>query len=84
MNEYHPILCNDGWHSITNYEGFTTLAVGDMVKVQDGYSRLVSIERSVVEPFITYNLDVISDEEVEKEENDNYYANGICAHNAPC
>ena len=87
MNEYHPILCDDGWHSITNYEGFTTLAVGDMVKVQDGYSRLVSIERSVVEPFITYNLDVISDEEVERNDNDvndNYYANGICAHNVPC
>ena len=86
MNEYHPILCSDGWHSITNYNGYPTLAEGNMVKTQDGYSRLVSLQRTVVEPFITYNLDVVENHEVENdvEINDNYYANGICAHNAGC
>ena len=84
MNEYHPILCSDGWHSITNYNGYPTLAEGDMVKTQEGYSRLVALQRTVVEPFITYNLDVVENHEVENDVdiNDNYYANGICAHNA--
>ena len=82
MNEYHPILTRQGWHSITNYEGYNTLVIGDEVKTLDGYSKIVNIERWINEPITTYNLDVV-DALGRDREYDNYFANGICVHNPP-
>lgn len=75
MNEYHPILTTDGYHSITNYEGFETLMIGDAVITQEGISKIVKIIRYVQEPETMYNLSV-------DNKNHNYIVNGIVVHNA--
>jgi intein/homing endonuclease len=36
MTDYHPFYTLDGWKSITNYLGYDTLQVGDIVKTIDG------------------------------------------------
>ena len=86
MHAYHPILTQDGWHSITNYNGMETLVVGDIVKTDSGWSELININRYTDDnEWTMYNLDVIDDmEDPDDDSNDNFYANGMCAHNIPC
>ena len=85
MNAYHPILTIDGWKSITNFNGYPTLCENDYIKTIDGYSKLKLIERKNSEqPVTMYNIGVIDDEETEDiniNKDDNFYVNGICAHN---
>lgn len=84
MNAYHPLYTDNGWHSITNYNNYETLIVGDKTKTIDGWTKIININRYISEPVITYNLDVIDiDEEFDSEINDNFYANGIVVHNPP-
>lgn len=83
MNEYHPLLTENGWHSITNYNSYDTLVVGDKLRTIDGLDEIVSINRYIGEPTIMYNLDVQGiTEEIDNDTQDNYIAGGIFAHNA--
>jgi hypothetical protein len=88
MTDYHPLYTKDGWKSLTNFNGYETLKVGDIVKTVDDWSEIVSIERySLEEPITTYTLNVIdNDERIDNDMNDGFYANGVLAHNAasPC
>ena len=86
MNEYHPILTKDGFHSITCYKGYDPLYIGDMVVTTQGLKEIINIERTwLKEPLITYNLDVIDiNENNDIDINDTYVANGMVVHNAAC
>ena len=86
MNEYHPILTKDGFHSITCYKGYDPLYIGDMVVTTQGLKEIINIERTwLKEPLITYNLDVIDiNENNDIDINDTYIANGMVVHNAAC
>lgn len=88
MNAYHPIYCEDGWHSITQYNDCPELCVGNVAKTFDGWSEVVSIERYTSEPIVTYNLDVQDENEcangIDDDINDNFFANGVCVHNGGC
>ena len=85
MNAYHPIYTDEGFHSITCHNGYDELVVGDVVKTADGWTVVTHIKRYTSEPIITYNLDVIdNDETIDNEENDTFIANSIIVHNASC
>ena len=85
MNAYHPLYCKGGFKSITQYNGYDELVVGDIVKTVDGWTEIMSINRYFSDPIITYNLDVHDiGEEPDININDNYYANGIVAKNPVC
>lgn len=85
MNAYHPIYTDEGFHSITCHNGYDELVVGDVVKTADGWTAVIRIKRYTSEPIITYNLDIIdNDEAIDNEENDTFIANGIVVHNAGC
>ena len=86
MNEYHPILTDNGWHSLTHYNNYDELVIGDNCKTASGWSKIISIDKySSEEGVKMYNLDVIDkDENVDIELNDNFIANNIIVHNAYC
>ena len=89
MTDYHPLYTLDGWKSITNYLGYDTLQIGDIVKTADGQSEIIGITQyQNLQPILTYTLDVATTEELlngrDDNTNDNFYANGIVAHNASC
>ena len=85
MNEYHPIYTKEGFHSITNYNGYDELVVGDEVKTLNGWVKVVNINRYKSDPMVTYNLDVIDiDEDPDNESNDTFFANGVVVHNGFC
>lgn len=87
MNAYHPLLTQDGFHSLTNHEGYETLVVGDMVKdIELEWNTISLIERFVLEsPMTTYNLDIKNiDEMIDDDTNDTFIANGLVVHNASC
>lgn len=83
MNAYHPIYCETGFKSITCHNSYDELVVGDNVKVLNGWSKIVEINRYESEPIVTYNL-AISDieENPDDDTNDTFYANGVVVHNA--
>ena len=82
MTNYHPLYTKDGFHSITNKDGYDTLVVGDIVKTIDGWSELVEIELYETEPMNVYNLNIKDyDEIIDDDTNDTYYVDGILAHN---
>lgn len=85
MTDYHPLYTKEGFKSLTNYMGFETLTEQDYVKTKEGYTKISKIERYTTEPIVTYNLDIVDfNEEIDNDENDNFFANGIVVHNAPC
>lgn len=89
MTDYHPLYTLDGWKSITNYLGYDTLQVGDIVKTIDGQSEIIGITQyQNLQPILTYTLDVATTEELlngrDNNTHDNFYANGVVAHNADC
>lgn len=88
MTDYHPLYTAAGWKSLTRYRGYEKLSEADVVKTYGGWANIVSIERYILdEPIVTYTLDVIGfDEESDRDDNtnDNFYANGVVAHNASC
>ena len=87
MNEYHPILTEDGFHSITRHNGYDPLYIGDKAVTNSGLKEIVKIERTwLKEPLITYNLDTINYDEIDVDDdtNDTYIANGVVVHNAAC
>lgn len=85
MNAYHPIYTETGFHSITRHKGYEELVVGDICRTKDGWTIVTDIKHYGSEPIITYNLDVIDNDEIlDNEENDTFIANGIVVHNASC
>ena len=85
MNAYHPLYTTSGWKSLTNYNGYETLQVTDCLKTPDGWIAIKTINRYISEPITTYNIDVIDIDEIpDNEIHDNFYANGILAHNGFC
>lgn len=87
MNEYHPILTQNGWHSLTRYNSYDTLEIGDICKTTGGWSSITAIDRTVNPSGITmYNLDVAdkTETEIDNELNDNFIANNIVVHNPFC
>lgn len=56
MAEGHPLYTEDGWHSITNKDGYPTLVVGDRVRGAFGYVEITDIKVVDVEPTMVYSL----------------------------
>lgn len=86
MNAYHPILTENGFHSLTNYNNYDTLKIGDLVITKEGKSAIVNIDRFFLKnPILTFNLDVRDiDEYLDNDKNDTFIANSIVVHNAAC
>ena len=84
MNAYHPILTKNGFHSLTNYNNYPMLCVGDFARdAYLGWNEIVNIERYISEPIVTYSLAVKDfNEQVDDDTNDTFIANGIVVHNA--
>ena len=86
MTDYHPLYTINGWSSLTDKK-YNQLKIGDLVKTQNGWSKIIDIiQYTLKEPITTYTLDVRDNDEmlIDDEINDNFYANGIVAHNAAC
>jgi hypothetical protein len=86
MNAYHPVYTEDGFHSLTNHEGYDTLVIGDRVCGFDGYHTIVDIiETHLSEPITTYNL-AIKDmtESIDDDTYDTFIVNNCVVHNAAC
>ena len=82
MTDYHPLYTQEGWHSITNHNGYDTLIEGDIVKTPNGWSRILRIELYVTDPKKTYNLAIKDfDEVVDDDTDDGFFADGAFAHN---
>lgn len=72
MNIYHPLYTQDGWKSITRYNGLPELTIEDKLLNSEGeYIGIKSIENVVIEEETYYTLKV--------EGNNNFYVNGILA-----
>lgn len=85
MNAYHPLYTENGFHSITRYNDYDELVVGDVVKTVDGWAAITNINRYTSDPIITYNLDIRDvGEDPDVDTNDTYYANGIVVKNGFC
>ena len=86
MTEYHPIYTQNGWRSLTNYNGYGTLMVGDIAKTINGWSKITNIVRYQNDVrTTTYTLDIVDiGENPDIEINDSFYANGIVVHNSMC
>ena len=86
MTDYHPLLTTNGWHSLTNHNGYDLLTTNDHVITLDGPSKIENIILYTNDNFIdTYTIDAIDlDENEDNDTNDNFIANGIVVHNANC
>ena len=72
MTDYHPIYTSTGWKSYTNRNGYPKPKVGDLVKSNNGYKKLVEIKPYVgKEDF--YDFEIISKD---GKRVNNYFANG--------
>lgn len=78
VTDYHPIYTKDGWKSQTNRNGYEKPEVGDEVKTQDSWKKLVKIEEYTGEEDC-YDFAIISEEGVAV---DNYFANGTLVQNS--
>lgn len=58
MAESHPLYTEDGWHSITNKDGYPTLVVGDKVLGINGYVEIEQLQVVDAEPTMVYSLSV--------------------------
>ena len=86
FNEYHPIYTENGFHSLTNHNGYDTLVIGDNVKTNNGWSKIIDIKTYQVEtPIITYNLAIKDlDEDKDDDTYDTFIVNSAVVHNAAC
>ena len=76
--DYHPIYTKDGWKSYTNRNGYEKPVIGDMVKTNGKYLKIIDIK------VYTGKEDFYDFAVVDKNNNfvDNYYANGILVQSA--
>lgn len=86
MNAYHPIYTTKGFHSLTNYDGYETLVIGDQVKGFSGNHTIIDIvEIQSKEPITTYNLAVKDlNEQTDNDIYDTFIVNDCIVHNAEC
>lgn len=78
----HPIYSNKGWSALNveltkekyNIE-VAELQIGDVIKLYDGTTKILSIE-IIEEPTMTFTLKDV-------EDNANFFANGCLVHNRP-
>lgn len=87
MNAYHPLLTQNGFHSLTNHNNYDTLVEGDYVRdAYLGWNKIINIERYVATQAITtYNLDIKNfEEDIDDDSEDTFIANGLIVHNASC
>ena len=84
MTDYHPLLTINGWHSLTNHNGYELLTIDDYVITLDGPKKIENIILYSNDNYIdTYTIDAIDlDENKDNDTNDNFIANGIVVHNA--
>lgn len=72
MNIYHPLYTQDGWKSITRYNGLPELTIEDKLLNSEGeYIGIKGIENVVIDEATYYTLKI--------EGNNNFYVNGILA-----
>lgn len=86
MNAYHPIYTKDGFHSLTEYNGYTKLCIGDEVCCFDGFHTITNIIETYLDtPIVTYNLATKNlDESADNDTYDTFIVNGCVVHNAAC
>lgn len=82
----HRLLTDRGWVCVdSEYQRFidlTPLHVGDRVMTANGYVSITKLNIYHCDPTPTYCLMVMDyDEEVDDDTDDNFYVNGIVAHN---
>lgn len=58
MSEGHPLYTKDGWHSITNKNGYPTLKIGDEVLMFTGYAKILDLQVVDTELVPVYSLTV--------------------------
>ncbi len=58
MAEGHPLYTADGWHSLTNKNGYPTLAVGDKILSAFGYIEITELGVVDTEETAVYSLSV--------------------------
>lgn len=69
QNMYHEMYTKEGWKSLTNLNGNETLEVGDIVKTENGWKEIKTIDIELRhEETKLYTIDT--------EDNNNFYANG--------
>ena len=72
MTMYHPLYTKNGWKSITGYNDYDILNIGDEVKTIGGWKKILNINVSMLKENIdTYTIKV--------QDSDSYYANEILA-----
>ena len=73
MNMYHPLYTEEGWKSLSSFNGYETLKVGDRVKSEEEYKEITEIKVDLSsKPVNMYTINV--------EGLDNFYVNGTLAH----
>jgi intein/homing endonuclease len=85
MTDYHPLYTKEGWSSISD-KNYRQLKIGDEVKTVDGWSKVTRIILYQNSKFMTTYTLAIRDygEDPDNDDNDNFYANGMLAHNVRC
>ena len=69
--DYHPVYTKQGWKSLTQRNGYPIPQVGDEVKTQNGWKKIVNIEKfEGLED--CYDFKIINEE---GEQINNYFAN---------
>lgn len=58
MSEGHPLYTRNGWHSITNKNGYPTLVIGDEILCSYKYVAIQDIQVIETEPVMVYSLGV--------------------------
>ena len=76
--DYHPIYTKEGWKSYTNRNNYPKPVLGDQIKTNNGYKKLINIETYTGKDNF-YDFKVKSED---GKEINNYFANGILVHSA--
>ena len=76
--DYHPIYTKEGWKSQTNRNGYEKPVIGDEVKTENGWKKLIEIEEYTGKEDC-YDFAVTS---AEGKAIDNYFANGTLVQNS--
>ena len=82
FNSYHPILTTKGYRSITKYNDYERLEIGDIAIDSNNHKlKITNIDRYLAKtPEMTYNLLIKGINENFLEEEYAYIANGVLVH----
>ena len=71
VTDYHPIYTKEGWKSLTRRNGYEVPKIGDEVKAQTGWKKLISIEEyNGLEDFYDFEIESNDGKKI-----NNYFAN---------